>query len=399
MAASKKATKKVAKKKAVKKATAKKNAEKKEKKPKDIYAKKIKIASLFEVEPVLDLTKDTLTETIKAARKLSVIEARFLRDTYCSLQRVRIATENRLRSCLQGLDDQPLKTLEWMYIQQRNMEAAIAKCLKAYSEEDEICQWSASIPGIAHTISLHLRGMIDIREAPTPGHLQSFAGLIPPSKIKWKEGDIRPYSAELKKTLLGILGDSFVKLKNKDNDIYGKIYTKHKEDITERNERGEYAGYIKEEMARLEASGRKLMANAAKTYPDGKLPKGQIHRRAIRKAVKMFLDHYWEVSYCLTYGKRPKISPYAIAHQGHVHKVDPPNFDIYAYPEDDVDRMAEYRKYQIEKEQTRQAAITGIVKELGSGSKAVDEVLKKRLARSTALAEKDIKFIAESLAA
>jgi hypothetical protein len=398
MATSKKTTKNIITKGSTKKIadnTEVKTTKGKKKKEKDIYSRKVKIASQFDTEPILDLGK----LVVKAAKDLSVIEARFLRDTYVSMQKVRMGTESRLRSCLQGLDDQPLKVLEWMYSQQRNMEGAIAKCLMEYAKSDPVCIWASSITGIAHTISLHLRGMIDIREAPTPGHLHSFAGLIPPSQLKWGAGQLRPYNADLKKTVLGILGPSFIKNKNNKNDVYGKVYDRHYADIAARNERGEYEQYIKDETERLKANNIKMQANAVLTYPKGRLPDGQIMRRAIRKTIKLFLDHYWEVSYCLTYGKRPKLAPYAIAHQGHAHKIDPPMFDIYQYEVDDVDRMEEYRKYQIEKERLRKEAITEIVKQYGKGKNAVEEVLKKRLARTKVFAERDVKQIAESLAA
>ena len=52
------------------------------------------------------------------------------------------------------------------------------------------------------------------------------------------------------------------------------------------------------------------------------LPPAQLHRRAVRWAVKLFLAHYHEVSYLASYGAPPPL-PYIIE-RGHAHKIERP---------------------------------------------------------------------------
>ena len=63
------------------------------------------------------------------------------------------------------------------------------------------------------------------------------------------------------------------------------------------------------------------VTEAHKSYVEGKLPKGHIHARAKRYAVKLFLSHLHGFWYQHHFGVEPPL-PYPIAHLGHVHTME-----------------------------------------------------------------------------
>jgi hypothetical protein len=161
---------------------------------------------------------------------------------------------------------------------------------------------------------------IDVKRAPTAGSVWSFAGLNP--EQVWRKGQKRPWNASLK-VLAYKAGESFVKVQNNKNDTYGQIYRKRKDLEVARNEAGEFA-----EIAAAVLLAKKIGedTDAYAAYSIGKLPPAHLHARARRYAVKLFLAHFHEVSYFLTFNKLPPL-PYPIVHLGHTHMIDVP------YPE------------------------------------------------------------------
>jgi hypothetical protein len=157
---------------------------------------------------------------------------------------------------------------------------------------------------------------IDITRAPVAGSIWKFAGLD--GTTEWGKGQKRPFNASLK-TLCWKLGESFVKVSANPNDFYGQIYLQRKDLETERNEAGSYADSCAEILKKKNFS---KSTDAYKAYITGKLPKGHIHARAKRYAVKLFLSHLHEV--WRKHEGLPVPDTYPIAHLGHVHKIDPP---------------------------------------------------------------------------
>ena len=202
------------------------------------------------------------------------------------------------------------------YVQSRTLEDQIKRALDKYSNSHELGVWARGVVGIGPVITAGLLAHIDIEKAPAAGHIWRFAGLDP--TCKWEKGQRRPFNADLK-TLCWKIGESFVKVANNPNDIYGKIYQKRKELEKERNEQ-----LLFKEQAEQKLKDFKISKNtdAYKAYSIGKLPDGHIHARAKRYAVKLFLAHYWEIGYKLHFRKDPPL-PYPIAHLGHVHKIEP----------------------------------------------------------------------------
>lgn len=254
------------------------------------------------------------------AKDLDRDQARCLVDAYYMIQGSRVATGNQ-RSAL----DRSEKTsdiLFWMERQQREVEDEIAKLLDKWSEAFLLGRWARSVCGIGPVISAALMAHINIDRTKSISSLWRFAGLDP--TCEWKKGEKRPFNATLRMLCAYKIGESFVKVSNKDDDLYGKVYAERKLIEMEMNERGDFAAQAADA---LKKKTYRKDTVAFKCYQQGQLPPAHIHRRAVRKAVKLFLSHYWQVAYEIHYGKQPPAA-YVFAHMGHVHEVPPPNWPM-----------------------------------------------------------------------
>ena len=280
--------------------------------------------------PILKLTKDLKD----ASRTLGKIEARFLVDAYYAMQENRIRTKHQVSTLAQpkptGEGDEeapqraqePHDVLAWLFTQEETLEKQIRGALDIYSLSDPAGVWARSVKGIGPVIAAGLLANIDISRAPTVGHIWRFAGLDPTSV--WGKGQKRPWNASLKR-LCFLIGESFVKVSNRPDDIYGKLYKSRKEWEQERNSRQLYADQAKHS---LETKKFGTDTDAYKWYTQGMLPPARIHLRAQRRAVKLFLAHFHEVLYWYQYGTLPP-NPYVLDHvPGHIHRLEIPNIDL-----------------------------------------------------------------------
>jgi hypothetical protein len=151
------------------------------------------------------------------------------------------------------------------------------------------------------------------------------------------------------------IGESFVKIQNREDGYYGKVYASRKDVEVANNLSGKYAAQCKQSRGRVgkgtdayawyngcltdAAAARIILASAAEREgltkklagPIGSgvpmLPPGHIHARAKRYAVKLFLSHYHDKAYRLHYGIAPPL-PYPIGHpemgKTHTHYIPPP---------------------------------------------------------------------------
>jgi len=265
----------------------------------------------MDLEAIKRLDKDLK----KAAERLTPEEARYFVDAYYTIQEYRKATASQQRSLTEY--GEPAELINWLFEQHRVIEDNLKKVLDIYTNQHEVSIWAKSIPGIGPVISAGLLAHIDITKAPTVGHIWSFAGLNP--EQKWEKGQKRPWNARLK-TLCWKIGESFVKVSNKTEDIYGKIYKERKERETTKNEQLEFKDQAEKKLKEFNIGKD---TDAYKYYSQGKLPPAHIHERAKRKAVKIFLANLHHVWYRHHYGDEPP-KPYAIEHLGHAHYIKPP---------------------------------------------------------------------------
>ena len=331
---------------------------------------------------------DTLTkltkDVIKAAASLHEQEIRYLVSMYYQLQDYRIAASAQARTLTKS--GQPNEVVSYIMHELGFLETEMKKVLMSYASNRLDGIWALSIPGIGPVIASGLLAHIDIEKAPTAGHVWSYAGVT--GNDKWlgkvkateivnsvtkkhnkkyteeffidlaketgrnisylknsgksKTGTytdtsikracaMRPWNAELK-TLVWKIGQSFVKVSNRDKDIYGKIYQERKAYEIAKNEAGEYAEQAKEKLDTVKIRDTTV---AYSFYEKGLLPPGHIQQRAERYAAKIFLSHLHYVMYKVKYGKEPP-APFAISILGHAHEVPVPNryiFDDVVMPE------------------------------------------------------------------
>ena len=263
-------------------------------------------------EPIKRLNRDLRNASVT----LSHTEARYLVDAYYQIQEYRKASANQVRALQEGKE--PHEVIEWLFRQHETMESQIKRALDAWTDGQEVGRWAKSITGIGPVIAAGLLAHIDIEKAPTVGHIWRFAGLDP--TMSWEKGKKRPWNASLK-TLCWKIGESFVKVCNHEEDVYGKIYQQRKEKESVANDA---SVFCEQAAAKLNKFKIGKDTEAYGHYASGRLPPAHIHARAKRYAVKLFLAHYHHVSYRLRYGADPP-KPYIIEHGGHAHIIAPPN--------------------------------------------------------------------------
>lgn len=264
------------------------------------------------LDPISRLTRDLR----EAARTLSDDEARFLVDAYYAMQRDRIRAAHQERTL--HVNKEPHDVMSWLMGQRTTLEGEIRKALDAYSDAKLVGKWARSITGIGPVIAAGLLANIDIKQAPTVGHIWRFAGLDPTRT--WNKGEKRPWNGSLKR-LCWLIGESFVKVSGLESDTYGQVY-KARKDLE--NERNDALAFKEQAEASLKAKRFGADTQARKHYEAGKLPPARIHLRAERYAVKLFLSHlHWVWTFVET-GKNPAM-PYILTQPNHVHFVAPPH--------------------------------------------------------------------------
>ncbi len=263
-----------------------------------------------------EMQKISRKEISEIGKKISSTECRFLVDSYYIAQANRIRTDNQIRAMNET--EEPNLVLQYLSNDARKVEDLIKKALDDYTVDHPVGSWMRTIHGIGPVTSAGLLAHLDINKSPTAGSFWRYAGIS--GTEVWRKGEKRPWNADLKK-LCFLIGESFVKVSGKEQAFYGQLYKQRKALENDRNNNGLFA----------EQAANQL---AAKNYRDGTVTRGwlekgmlspaQIHARARRYAVKIFLSHLHEVMYKTILGKNPP-APYAIAILGHAHQLAVPN--------------------------------------------------------------------------
>lgn len=271
------------------------------------------MSTTTQINPEFVLSKDLRN----AASTLTQAEARYLVDYYYMMQEIRKSADNQVLALSKS--EEPHALITWLSNNSYKLETQIKRALDVYSDSSKVGEWSKSIVGIGPVISAGLLAHIDITKAPVVSHIWRFAGLDP--TVTWNKGEKRPWNADLK-VLCWKIGESFVKVCNRDDAFYGKIYLDRKKIEDENNQLGLFADQAK---AMLTKKNFSRDTKAKEFYTAGKLPPAHIHRRAQRYAVKIFLSHWHHVAYEVHFGQKPP-KPFAIAHLGHAHYLKVPNW-------------------------------------------------------------------------
>lgn len=267
-----------------------------------------------ENKPSIETIRKLTADLKSATATLSDKEARFLVDAYYIIQEDRKRTGNQVRS----MGSEPHQLLAWFFSQNKMLEGQLKAALERYSDSKPIGRWMKSIYGIGPVISAGLIAHIDIKQAPTVGHIWRFAGLDP--TVTWEKGMKRPWNAGLK-TLCWHVGQSFMKFSAQPDCFYGHLYRDRKDQEVARNEAGHNAARSAKLKERVGKS-----TDAYKHYSEGRFPPAHVDARARRWVVKLFLSHVQQVWWEMDTGEKPP-RPYILTVEGgHAHEIKPPNW-------------------------------------------------------------------------
>lgn len=267
----------------------------------------------FAAEAVIRLSRDM----VKAVNDLTDQEARFLVDSYYTMQENRKASGNQIRALNES--GEPHTVLDWWHKQCATMEQQVERALDAWTYCYPVGRWLRSVHGIGPVLAANFLAHFDVRKSETAGGFWRFAGLDPSQT--WEKGQKRPWNAQAK-VACWKAGDSWVKLGERKDAFYAVMYRERKALEIARNERDEHRDYA---LARATSVGK--TTEARKHYEAGRLPPAQVDARARRWAVKLFLAHLHHVMYECEHG-RPPPKPYAVEHQGHAHIIGPWNWPM-----------------------------------------------------------------------
>ena len=220
-------------------------------------------------------------------------------NTFKELQKVRVATSNRLWSDTDEFNKKVLKSMELL-------EKEIIKGMEQELEKYKIWKWLEGIRGISAATAAGLIAYIkDIKEFDSISNLWSYFGfgVIEGKAPKMKSGETGGYNVKARALVAGIIADNFIKSKSPYKKIYDEEKTKQLA-----------IGYKEGE----------LFAKYGKPYKKGdtKLKLLHAHNRAKRKMVKIFLSHLW-LKWRELEGL-PMTEPYAIAILKHKDKIQAP---------------------------------------------------------------------------
>lgn len=272
-------------------------------------------------EPELVLLRKDMKEAVRtlAGRGQSGhVEVRYLVNQYYVIQKDRMRATSRSKKLVEA--DQPSSMLQWAAMRSEDTEKQLRSFLDEYTrvESTGMGEWAREVYGIGPVIAAGLLAHIDITKAPTISNLWSYAGMNP--NAVWAKGKKRPWNPALK-TLCFKIGDSFVKFHKQPKCTYGKLYKEFKDQEVAKNESGLY----KEKAAAiLVAKNFSKDTDAYAAYSIGFFPPAHLDMRARRKAVKIFLQHYWLEYYRRHYKKEPP-APYVFDILKHAHMITSDN--------------------------------------------------------------------------
>jgi hypothetical protein len=230
-------------------------------------------------------TRNELIDKIIKTYELQTPDVADAVELYYDAQKLRIMHGNKERT------EAPSQLTEWLLKWLQFGEHVITGKLKEWVTSQRSpaeAKWSYDQIGIGPIIAAGLAAHIDPVKAESPSAVWKFAGLAPGFDRRTR-GEKSPYNSRLK-VLCWKLGESFVKVSGKDDVVYGKLYARFKADEVSRNENGLYQKAAAEQLA-----AKKFKENATKKrLQEGKLSDAHLHARAKRRAVKIFLVHYWQ---------------------------------------------------------------------------------------------------------
>jgi len=327
---------------------------------------------LAEQEALMNLNADLRL----TASKLGKESARMFVDLFYQIQKMRIGCGGQYRAARRNQESTAFFAHQYGNLSalERQVKMGLDSFVSGYS----IGNWMKSINGIAELTAAGMLAYIDIRQAPTVGHIWRFAGIAGDeqpwfkkkeaaqivSEVCGKRGKItdehveqlaarvmrkadnfrrtalrcskssritreglrravalRPYCKAFKTFVCGRVGSALLQRKNDEANIYYPIYAARRALLEKQNEEGKFHDYALE---RVETVGEKTKAH--KWYERGLLPPDHIHRRANRVMVKILLSHIHTAMYEEYHCKPAPLLYILTKDPAHTHLIKPPNW-------------------------------------------------------------------------
>lgn len=268
-----------------------------------------------------------ITSKIVREHPITDGEIRDLVKLFYQLQHERIAVGNEAyaeikNAYMEGKEANPLLLLR-IQNNLEKMENDIEKFLKYYASKNPVGIWMMSHKGIGGVYAAGLLAYIDIDRCQTAGSIWRYAGITGNPEFDRKQRGKRiSYNPDLK-VLCWKIGDNFVKVHNKDDAVYGKLYEKQLAFYKQKNEAGGFAERAASILKEKNITDKKQLA----ALNAGKLTDGHLNSMAKRYAVKIFLSHLFDVWFEYRHGLKPP-APFVQEHLGHVHIIAPPNKEL-----------------------------------------------------------------------
>jgi len=210
-----------------------------------------------------------------------------LRDL--TIQKARIQFGNRLSAIERGADQRNHQdVIERWHATFEQLERELDADIRTLSDDLPIVAYMTAVRGVGPLLAVKVAAMIDIHRAETVSALWRYAGyaVMDGERERPVKGEKRHYNARLK-TACYLIGTSFLKT----GSPYRQVY------------------------------------DDARAYYEANRPdwtKGHQHNAAMRKMIKMWLSHLWQVWRALE--GEPIPPPYAHQMLGHNHYYSPQDF-------------------------------------------------------------------------
>jgi len=200
-------------------------------------------------------------------------EARYFIDHYYQVQKHRIAMTLQIKQ--REKDGKESAVIVEYRDRMHEIEKGIAKYLTRVLKEHPMGDWLIDVKGIGPVLGAALVSFIDIDRADHASSVWKFCGLsVDPEtgrSDRLKKGVKCSYSPFMK-TICWKVGESFVKSKGRYREVYDTSRVFYRDKFPERIEE------VKDDKG-----GKRVKYND-----------GHIHAMSKRRAVKLFLSHFWE---------------------------------------------------------------------------------------------------------
>lgn len=248
---------------------------------------------------------------------------------YVDLREREINIKVHLSNTIKGLSDAELLTPPELTTLKECCELVIKdyeELIKAELDTGNYPIWDQflkNIKGISYNTAAFLISHIDISKSPHVSSLWRYCGLDA-TRVRRKSGkgkDVQVWNNQcgspiLKKEILGIIGENFIKQKT---PIYRDIYDSVKKSEIELAKK--YGLGVIVPGTENDEHPKTTIKIKTTLNAEGKEQNGHASRRATRKMMKIFMENYWSEDRKLH--NLPVTQPYVQAKLGHTHIIKP----------------------------------------------------------------------------